>query len=84
MTTSLAGERPFATIVTTSDYKADGDETWEELRLTLEGLARQDWREPVEFLLVEAADRSPRSRPTSRKSCPGSGSSEVTARPPMI
>jgi hypothetical protein len=56
MTASTATSRPVATIVTVSDYKAGQAEAWQELRLTLEGLARQDFREPVEILLVEAAD----------------------------
>lgn len=53
---SLQPGRPVASIVTVSDYKAGDDESWNELRLTLEGLAKQDFDEPVEFLLVEAED----------------------------
>ena len=49
-------ERPIASIVTVIDYKAGGNEAWDDLRLTLKGLARQDYREPVEFLLVEPID----------------------------
>ena len=45
--------RPIASIVVVIDYKAGGGEAWNDLRLTLQGLARQDYREPVEFLLVE-------------------------------
>ena len=51
-------EQPIASIVIVIDYKAGGNEAWTDLRLTLEGLARQDYREPVEFLLVEADDGS--------------------------
>lgn len=46
-------DRPIASIVVVIDYKAGGSEAWNDLRLTLGGLARQDYREPVEFLLVE-------------------------------
>ena len=49
-------DRPTASIVTVIDHKAGGGEAWDLLRLTLDGLARQDYREPVEFLLVEADD----------------------------
>ena len=49
-------ERPIASIVIVIDYKAGGNEAWDDLRLTLKGLARQDYREPVEFLLVEPID----------------------------
>ena len=45
-----------ASVVTVSDYKTGEAESWNELRLTLEGLAKQDFDEPVEFLLVEAED----------------------------
>jgi glycosyltransferase involved in cell wall biosynthesis len=51
-----SSERPVASIVTVIDYKAGGNQAWNDLRLTLEGLARQDYREPVELLLVEADD----------------------------
>jgi glycosyltransferase involved in cell wall biosynthesis len=53
-----SSDRPVASIVTVIDYKAGGNEAWADLRLTLEGLARQEYREPVEFLLVEADDGS--------------------------
>ena len=49
-------DRPIASIVVVVDYKAGGSEAWDNLRLTLNGLARQDYREPVEFLLIEADD----------------------------
>jgi len=51
-------DRPVATIVTVADYKAGKAEAWDQLRLTLQGLARQDFTEPVELLLVEAAQAS--------------------------
>ena len=54
----MSGDRPIASIVVVIDYKAGQAEAWEELRRTLEGLARQDYREPAEFLLVEAGDGS--------------------------
>jgi glycosyltransferase involved in cell wall biosynthesis len=48
--------RPIASIVIVIDYKAGGSEAWNNLRLTLKGLQQQQYREPVEFLLVEADD----------------------------
>jgi Glycosyl transferase family 2 len=48
-------DRPVVSVVTVCDYKAGDAETWDALRLTLEGLARQDCEAPAEFLLVEAA-----------------------------
>jgi hypothetical protein len=44
---------PVASIIIVIDYKAGGREAWNNLRLTLKGLAQQEYREPVEFLLVE-------------------------------
>ena len=49
-------DRPIASVVIVIDYKAGGGEAWNHLRLTLNGLARQDYREPIEFLLIEADD----------------------------
>ena len=40
-----SSDKPAASIVTVIDYKAGGNEAWTDLRLTLEGLARQDYRE---------------------------------------
>jgi hypothetical protein len=45
-----------ASIVIVIDYKAGGREAWDNLRLTLQALTEQDYREPVGFLLVEADD----------------------------
>ena len=42
-----------ATIVTVSDHKAGSKEGWATLRETYRHLAAQDYREAVEFLLVE-------------------------------
>jgi Glycosyl transferase family 2 len=47
---------PLASIVVVIDHKAGAGDAWTNLRLTLQGLARQDIREPVEFLLVEARE----------------------------
>ena len=49
-----SANRPIASIIIVIDYKAGGGEAWNNLRLTLKSLAQQDYREPVEFLLVEA------------------------------
>lgn len=46
--------KPAVSIVTVSDYKAGEDQAWDALRQTLEGLAKQDFDGPVEYLLVEA------------------------------
>jgi hypothetical protein len=51
-----SANRPIASIIVVVDYKAGGSEAWGNLRLTLNGLVAQDYREPVEFLLVEADD----------------------------
>ncbi|MCA9471712.1 MAG: glycosyltransferase family 2 protein [Nitrospirales bacterium] len=45
-----------ASVVTVADYKAGEQESWDELRLTLEGLASQDFEGAVEHILVEAED----------------------------
>ena len=45
-----------ASVIVVIDYKAGGREAWDNLRLTLKALRGQDYREPVEFLLVEADD----------------------------
>ncbi len=55
----VSADRLIASIVVVVDYKAGGSEAWNHLRQTLNGLARQDYREPVEFLLVEADDGRP-------------------------
>jgi hypothetical protein len=51
-----SANRPIASIIVVVDYKAGASEAWGNLRLTLNGLVAQDYREPVEFLLVEADD----------------------------
>lgn len=42
-----------ATIVTVLDHKVGDSASWDKLRVTLRHLAEQDFREPVEVLLVE-------------------------------
>lgn len=56
MTASATIAKPPVTVVVVADYKAGEGLAWDEMRLTLEGLARQDFDEPVEFLLVEAEE----------------------------
>ena len=51
--------RPVASIVIVIDHKAGAGEAWDDLRRTLESLAQQDYREPVEFLLVEGRNGAP-------------------------
>lgn len=48
---------PAASVVLYSDYGLGGRTDWHEMKQVLAALARQDFREPVEFILVESADR---------------------------
>ena len=48
---------PVASVVIFSDYGLGGRTDWHEMKATLAALARQDFREPAEFILVESADR---------------------------
>ena len=48
---------PVASVVIFSDYGLGGRTDWHEMKDVLAALARQDFREPVEFILVESADR---------------------------
>lgn len=45
---------PVASIVTVLDHKVGEAESWDKLRVTLRHLAKQDYQEPVEFILVES------------------------------
>ncbi|MBP1685559.1 MAG: hypothetical protein H6Q33_1702 [Deltaproteobacteria bacterium] len=47
---------PVASIVLVSDYETGEEASWEDARATLQGLAAQDFDEPVEYLLVERQD----------------------------
>jgi hypothetical protein len=51
--------QPVVSVIVTSDYASGKPETWNELRAALAGLARQDFQEPAEFLLIESADLAP-------------------------
>jgi hypothetical protein len=46
---------PDVSVVIVSDYAGGEQKSWDDLRLTLEALARQDFDGRVEFLLVESA-----------------------------
>ena len=46
-------DRPAASIVTVLDHKVGEAESWDKLRVTLRHIAQQEFREPVEVLLVE-------------------------------
>jgi len=48
--------RPVVSVVITSDYASGKPAGWRDVRSTLAGLARQDFREPAEFLLLETPD----------------------------
>lgn len=45
--------RPSVTVVVVSDYRAGEPKSWDDLRATLAALARQDFDEPVEYMLLE-------------------------------
>lgn len=47
------GPEPVATIVTVLDHKVGEDESWDRLRATIRALSEQQFREPVEIMLVE-------------------------------
>ena len=51
---SLSSQSPTATVLIVSDYAAGGPEGWKDIRRALGSLARQDFSEPVEFLLCES------------------------------
>lgn len=57
MTVEIPAGPPVASIVTVSDHKVGQAEGWDDLRETWRALARQEFREPVEFLLVETEGR---------------------------
>ena len=46
-------QRPIATVVTLTDFEVGTPRAWNDLRATLRGLARQDFTEPAEFILLE-------------------------------
>jgi glycosyl transferase family 2 len=48
---------PVASVVIYSDYGLGGRTDWHEMKAVLAAAARQDFAEPVEFILVESADR---------------------------
>lgn len=51
---------PVVSVIVTCDYESGKPEAWNALRAALAGLARQDFQEPAEFLLVESAEFAPR------------------------
>lgn len=53
MNVEIPPGRPVASIVTVSDHKVGEAESWDDLRETWRALAKQEFKEPVEFLLVE-------------------------------
>jgi len=48
---------PAASVVLYSDFGIGGRTDWHEMKAVLAELARQDFAEPVEFILVESAER---------------------------
>jgi cellulose synthase/poly-beta-1,6-N-acetylglucosamine synthase-like glycosyltransferase len=45
--------KPVVTVVTLTDFEVGTPRAWDDLRRTLRGLARQDFKEPAEFILLE-------------------------------
>ena len=54
-----APEEPAASVVIFCDYGHGGRTDWQEMKEVLRALARQDFPEPVEYILVESSDRRP-------------------------
>jgi GT2 family glycosyltransferase len=48
-------KHPAVTVTVVSDYKPGEKKSWDDLRATLAALGRQDFDEPVEFILLENA-----------------------------
>ena len=55
-----APEEPAASVVIFCDYGHGGLTDWQEMKEVLRALARQDFPEPVEYILVESDDRRSR------------------------
>ena len=51
---------PLATVVTLIDFEVGTERAWSDLRRTLRGLARQDFQEPFEVILLEDENLSDR------------------------
>ena len=49
---------PAASVVLYSDFGPGGKTDWHEMKAVLAELARQDFREPAEYILVESAERA--------------------------
>ena len=47
---------PVVTVIVTSDYDGGSEKAWGHVRAALRALARQDFDEPAEFLLVESQE----------------------------
>jgi hypothetical protein len=45
--------KPVVTVVTLVDFHVGTSRAWDDLRRTLRGLAQQDFKEPVEYILLE-------------------------------
>ncbi len=61
---------PVVSVIVTCDYASGKPESWNDLRAALAGLARQDFQEPAEFLLVESADLAPQIPPDLKNILP--------------
>jgi hypothetical protein len=50
------GREPVASVVVLSDFASGTQQGWDDLRRTLTALARQNFEEPIEYLLIESED----------------------------
>lgn len=50
--------KPRASVIIVSDYVGTENSEWQDIKLILAALARQDFEDNVEFLLCESADRA--------------------------
>ena len=51
--------KPAVSVILVSDYAAGASKSWDDIRGTLVSLARQDYTDPVEFLLSESTEHAP-------------------------
>ncbi len=59
----LPATKPAVSVVIISDYASGLDAGWNDLRTTLRALAQQDFEEPADFMMVEAAELAPQIPP---------------------
>ena len=62
--------QPVVSVIVTCDYDIGTPASWNALGAALEGLARQDFQETAEFILVESADLAPEIPPDLKRILP--------------